>query len=148
MNESQLRVAAPAAAFLTRRTPLHVTRGLETSALIAVLLLLAGCTGTGITGSTYQNHAFTIIATTGYSGALVEDSGTTPVSGSSNQVITFTASAGHQYTVTLWKTTADGQPLTLELVADETVSGVPTTVVVESQTTTDPTVPVRVGLAE
>ena len=114
MNESQLRVAAPATAFLTRRTPLHVTRGLETSALIAVLLLLAGCTGTGITGSTYQSHSFTIIATTGYTGALVEDSGTTLIPGAPTSHPVTASSAGTNTPLTVWKTAADGQPLTVE----------------------------------
>ncbi len=116
--------------------------------LLTVSLLLAACTGTGITGSTYQDHVFKIIATTAYSGNFVEDSGTTPISGSADQSFTITATSGQQYTLTVWKTAADGQPLSVELVAYETVSGVPTSVVVESQTTTDPNVAVRVGVVE
>lgn len=116
--------------------------------LLAAFSLLAGCTGTGITGSTYQGHVFKIIATTGYAGNFVEDSGTTLISGSADQSIPITASSGQQYTLSVWKIAADGQPLTVELIANETVSGVATSVVVESQTTTSANVPVRVGLAE
>lgn len=113
----------------------------------ALLALLAGCSPLTLTPAiTYQGNTFQITATTGYSGTLVTDTSTTVVNGTSNQAIAVTASAGQQYTLTLWKTAADGQPLELQLIVQETINGTPTTVVAEAQTTTDPNVPVRVVL--
>lgn len=113
----------------------------------AVLALLAGCSQLAITPAiTYQGNVFQITATTGYAGTLVTDSSTTAVSGSSSQDIPVTASSGQQYTLTLWKTASDGTPLQLQLLVDETINGTRTTVVSESQTTTDVKVPVRVVL--
>lgn len=119
------------------------------SVLLAVAAfagLLAGCSGTGVTGATYQNHRFEIFATTSYDWQLVEDSGTTTGTSSSDQSFTISAVSGQQYTLTAWKSAADGTSLEVELVAFETVNGVATSVVVDSQTTTSPEVAARVTL--
>jgi len=111
------------------------------------LVLMAGCSQLAITPAiTYQGNVFQITATTGYAGDLVTDLSTTAISGSSSQDITVSASAGQQYTLTLWKTASDGAPLKLQLLVEETINGTPTTVVADSQTTTNPNVPVRVVL--
>lgn len=111
------------------------------------LAFLAGCSQLAITPAiTYQGNIFRITTTTGYSGTLVTDSSTTAESGNSSRDIAVTASSGQQYTLTLWKTASDGKPLELQLLVKETINGTPTTVVADSQTTTDPSVPVRVVL--
>ena len=117
-------------------------------AAFAAALLFSGCTGTGVTGTTYQNHLFKILATTAYTWQLVEDAATTTGTSSTDQSFTIAAVSGQQYTLTAWKSAADGAPLEVELIAYETVNGTPTSVVVDSQTTTSLNAVARVTLYE
>lgn len=112
-------------------------------ALLA-LTLLGSCSNPVTTAVVGTGHYFHIIATSAYSGELTTESANTPVSGSANQDITFTPVAGQQYTLTLYKSTADGTTLTAEIIADETIDGTATSVVVQSSSTTDTVSPARV----
>lgn len=113
------------------------------SALLAVMLL-GSCSNPVTPGIVGTGHYFHIIATSAYSGELTTDSGNTPVSGSADQNITFTPVAGQQYTLTLHKSSADGTTLTAEIIANETIDGTATSVVVQSSSTADTVAPARV----
>jgi len=110
--------------------------------------VVVSCSNPVTPGIFYTDHIFRIVATSAYSGELVTDASTTPVSGSSSQDISFTAVAGQKYTLTVTKSANDGTSLEVQLIAEQTVDGNATSVVVQSQTTTDPNVPARVVLTE
>lgn len=117
------------------------------AAALLVLMLLGSCSNPVTTAVVGTGHYFHIIATSAYSGELTTDSANTPVSGTANQDITFTPTSGQQYTLTLYKSSADGTSLTAEIIATVTIDGTATSVVVQSSSTTDPNVPARVVIS-
>lgn len=99
-------------------------------------------------GSVASGDVFRILASSGYSGTLTDNSTTTAVSGSGNQDIKFSPKSGNTYTLVLTKNANDGTKLTAEIVANQTINGAATSVIVDSDSTTTQNTPVRVTLTD
>lgn len=124
------------------------TRPLLVSAALLSGFFLWSCTIPVTPVSTITGYEFVITATSAYSGLFISDSTNTPISGNSDRRITLAPVSGAQHVLSLTKSANDGTQLTITLIAYGTIQGVPNSLVVDSATTADPYVPVRLALLE